>query len=194
VNAKGRLACCGAVALTSLGSARPADAHPQLTTGLTIGAAAKGDRSQVWTATKFSLGVRGQLLFGRDKVGPLGLGPYAEALTTSGFSDVQVGGGGTVLLPIHADLPLVVSAGAYMSHRDFWGWEPGLATELFWGSQGYNYHSFYAMSVGIFAGGRYALGASRDVTILAGLRIDLELIALPVLLLWGAIKGGNPAR
>lgn len=175
-------------------SARPAAAHPQLTSGISIGPAAKGDRSQLWSATDLSLGVRAHLLLGREKVGDFAVGPYVEALTTSGFSDVQTGAGATVLVPIHADLPLLVSAGGYLSHRNPWGWEPGIAGELFWGSQGYNYHSLYAMGAGIFVGGRYALGDSRDVTILAGLRIDLELVALPFLLLWGAVKGGSTTR
>ncbi len=100
----------------------------------------------------------------------------------------------TWLLPIHSDLPLLVSAGGYVAGSGQWGWEPGLAAELFWGSHSYNYHSFYALDAGLFAGGRYSLGASRDVTVLAGLRLDLELIALPFLLVWGAIRGGDPAR
>lgn len=131
---------------------------------------------------------------GRTKDESFGVGPYLEALTTDGFSDVQLGGGAALLVPIHAYLPVVLSAGAYAAHRSPWGWEPGVAGELFWGTHGYNYHSLYSLSAGIFAGGRYALGDSKEVTLLAGGRIDLELIAIPFLFLWGAIRGPDPSR
>jgi hypothetical protein len=140
------------------------------------------------------MGLRGELLLGRQRDMDFGLGPYAEVLTTSGFSDVQAGGGASLLVPVHPFLPLVVSAGGYASRASGWAWESGLAGELFWGTHGYNYHSLYALSAGFFVGGRYSLGASRDVTVLTGARIDLELIALPFLIAWQAIRGGDPAR
>jgi len=172
---------------------RRADADPQLTTGLTVGVAGHGERTSLWSSTKLEAGLRGELLFGRDKDVSFGVGPYIEALTTSSFSDVQLGGGAAILIPVHPYLPLVLSAGAYAGHRGP-AWEPGVAGELFWGTHGYNYHSLYALSAGIFAGGRYALGDSKDVTLLAGGRLDLELIAIPFLFLWGAIRGPDPSR
>jgi hypothetical protein len=174
-----------------MASASLARADPQLSTGLTVGAAGKGSRSQLWSSTDLSLGLRGELLLGRNRDAAWGLGPYVEVLTTSGFSDIQAGGGATLLVPIHAYLPLLVSAGGYVGHQNRWGWEPGIAGELFWGSHGHNYHSLYALSGGVFAGGRYALGDSREVTLLVGARIDLELLALPFLLAWGALRGGS---
>ena len=183
------------IALAAIVTApRGAAADPQLTTGLTLGVAGHGDRSSLWSSTRFQAGLRGELLFGRYKDQSFGVGPYLEALTTASFSDIQLGGGASVLIPIHAYLPLVVSAGGYAAHRSPWGWEPGLAGELFWGTHGYNYHSFYGMSAGIFAGGRYALGDSKEVILLAGGRLDLELVAIPFLFLWGAIRGPNPSR
>jgi hypothetical protein len=171
-----------------------AGAEPQLTTGLTLGIAGHGVRSELWSSTKLTAGLRGQLLFGRDKDASFGVGPYVEALTTASFSDAQFGGGAALLVPVHPYLPIVLSAGGYAGWRDARGWEPGLAAELFWGSHGYNYHSLYALSAGVFAGGRYALGDSKEVVLLGGARVDLELIALPFLFLWGAIRGPNPTR
>jgi hypothetical protein len=173
---------------------RFAAAEPQLTTGLTAGVAGQGERGALWSATRLQAGLRGELLFGRDKDASFGAGPYVEALTTASFADVQLGGGASVLVPVHAYLPIVLSAGAYAGYRTPWGWEPGLAGELFWGSHGYNYHSLYALSAGIFAGGRYALGNSREVTVLLGARLDLELIAIPFMFLWSAIRGPDPTR
>ncbi|HEX9298054.1 MAG TPA: hypothetical protein VF881_19575 [Polyangiaceae bacterium] len=183
-----------AAALVVTAASRVIQASPQLSAGVTAGAAGKGDRSQLWTSTELTFGLRSELLLGRARNADLGVGPYAEVLTTSGFSDLQVGAGLTWLLPVHPDLPLLMSAGGYLGDSPTWGWEPGLAGELFWGSHSYNYHSFYALDAGLFAGGRYALGPSRDVTVLVGLRLDLELIALPFLLAWGAFRGGDPAR
>jgi hypothetical protein len=171
-----------------------ARAEPQLSTSVNLGVAGQGDRSSLWSSTKFMGGLRGELLLGRDQDTAFGVGPYVEVLTTASFSDAQLGGGATFLIPIHPYLPLTLSAGAYAGHRDPWGWEPGLAGELFWGTRGYNYHGLYALSAGVFAGGRYALGDSKEVTLIAGGRLDLELVALPFLLLWGVIRGPNPSR
>jgi hypothetical protein len=173
---------------------RPAAAEPQLTTALTLGVAGHGNRSELWSSTRLTTGLRGQLLFGRDKDVAFGVGPYVEALTTASFSDAQLGGGAALLVPIHAYLPIVVSAGGYASYRSPRGWEPGLSAELFWGSHGYNYHSIYALSAGIFAGGRYAIGDSKEVILLAGGRLDLELIAIPFIFVWSAIRGADPTR
>jgi hypothetical protein len=181
-------------ALTLVLTPSNAGADPQLTTGLSLGVAGQGQRSSLWSSTKFAAGFRGELLFGRDKDTSFGIGPYVDALTTASFSDVQLGGGAALLVPIHAYLPIVVSAGGYASRRDPRGWEPGLAGELFWGTHGYNYHSIYSMTAGLFVGGRYALGDSKEVALLGGARLDLEFLVLPVLLLWGAIRGPNPAR
>ena len=171
-----------------------ASADPQLTTTANVGVAGHGDRAELWSSTRLAAGLRGELLLGRNKDADFGVGPYVEALTTASFGDVQVGGGASVLVPVHSYLPLVLSAGAYASRREPWGWEPGLAGELFWGSRGYNYHSVYAMSAGLFAGVRYALGESKNVVLLAGARVDLELLAIPFLFLWGTVRGSNPTR
>jgi hypothetical protein len=186
--------CATFAVVTIVATPRGAAADPQLTAGLSLGVAGLGDRSDFWSSTGFAAGLRGELLFGRTKDESVGVGPYVETLTTDGFSDIQLGGGAALLVPIHPYLPVVVSAGAYAGHRSPWGWEPGLAGELFWGTHGYNYHSLYSMSAGIFAGGRYALGDSKEVTLLAGGRIDLELIAIPFLFVWGAIRGPDPSR
>jgi hypothetical protein len=173
---------------------RDAGAEPQLTSGVTIGVAGQGHRASLWSSTELTAGVRGELLLGRDKDVAFGAGPYVEALTTATFSDAHVGGGAALLVPVHAYLPIVVSAGGYAGYRSPRGWEPGLAGELFWGSHGYNYHSLYALSAGIFAGGRYSLGDSKEVILLAGGRLDLELIAIPFMFLWNALRGPNPSR
>jgi len=169
-------------------AARPAHAAPQMSTTLVLGAAGNGDRSRLWSSTDFAGGLRGELLFARSRDADFGIGPYLETLTTTGFSDVQLGGGATLLVPIHPYLPVTLSVGGYAGHNAALGWQPGLAGELFFGSHGYNYDSFYALSAGIFAGVRYGMGDSRDVSILLGARLDLEIIALPFILAYNALR------
>jgi hypothetical protein len=175
-------------------SSRAAEAAPQVSTSLALGAAGHGDRSKLWSSTDFATGVHGDLLLGRTKDADFGAGPYLEAITTTGFSDLQLGGGGSLLVPVHPYLPVTLSLGGFAAHDAANGWYPGLAGELFWGTHGYNYESAYALSAGIFGGVRYGLEPSRDVSILVGARLDLEIIALPFVLLWNAARGSDPAR
>jgi hypothetical protein len=181
---------CAALFLAA--SARDAVARPQASAGITLGVAGNGDRSDFWSSTAFTGGLRGDLLFGRSRDADFGVGPYLEVLTTTGFSDLQLGTGPSLLIPVSSYLPLVVSAGGYVSLTSAWGWEPGLSADLFWGSHGYNYHAGYSMAVGLFVDGRYALGDSHQVSLLVGARLDLELVALPFLLVYEAIRGGSP--
>jgi hypothetical protein len=195
VNRKHRSAAGATVALAACVLAtKNAEAAPQVSTSLVLGAAGHGDRSKLWSSTDFATGLHGVLLLGRTKDADFGAGPYLEALTTTGFSDLQIGGGGTLLVPVHPYLPVTLSFGGFAAHDGAIGWYPGLAGELFWGSHGYNYGSAYALSAGLFTGLRYGLDPSRDVSILVGARLDLEIIALPFVLLWNAARGGDPAR
>ncbi len=174
-------------------ASKGARAAPQFSSTLALGVAGNGDRSHLWTKTDVAAGLRGELLLGRNRDLDFGLGPFVDVLTTNGFSDAQLGGGATLLVPVHPYLPLTLSFGGYAGRSDG-AWRPGISSELFWGSHGYNYDSLYALSAGIFVAGRQGLGDARDVSFVAGVRLDLELIALPAVLLWNAIRGGDPAR
>src|SRR5689334_22644187 len=99
---------------------------------LVVGAAGNGERSHLWSATDVAAGLRGEVLFGRARDADFGVGPYLETLTVTGFSDLQLGGGATVLVPVHPYLPLTLSLGGFARH-DIGGWRNGLATEIFWG-------------------------------------------------------------
>jgi hypothetical protein len=188
-NRVGVVACV----VASAALASPASAAPQLSTSLALGAAGNGDRSHLWASTDFATGARGELLLGRSKDADFGVGPYVEAFSTTGLSTWQLGGGATVLVPVHAYLPVTLSLGGYAGRIEG-EWQPGLAGELFWGSHGYNYDSLYALTAGIFGGVRYGLGSAHDVSLVVGARFDLEFVALPFVFAWNAIRGGDPAR
>ncbi|HKQ68388.1 MAG TPA: hypothetical protein VJT73_03575 [Polyangiaceae bacterium] len=185
------LRAAGAFALATVLLATSVAADPQLSTGLAIGVAGKGERRELWTSTDLAAGLRGEVLFARRKDADFGVGPYAELVTTTGFSNFEVGGGLALLIPVHPYLPVALSSGGYVGASQPWGFAPGVASEIFWGSHGYNYHSIYVMSTGLFMGVRYGLGDSREVTLLGGARIDLEILALPLFLAWGAIQGSH---
>jgi hypothetical protein len=165
-----------------------AGAAPQASATLTLGAAANGYRDRLWSETRFAGGFRAELLGWRERDADVGMGPYVELLTTTSFHDLQLGAGASVLLPVHEYLPIVLSAGPYARKTSIWGWEPGVAGSLFWGSHGFNYHSWYALSAGLLIGVRYGLGDAREVSISGGMALDLEILAMPFLLLWEAVR------
>lgn len=171
---------------------RSARAEPQATAGLTVGAAGVGVERAVWSATVFHLGLRGDVLFGREGSHDFGVGPYAEVLTHA-FDQVQVGAGLSGLLPVMESLPVVLSVGAYgRKGDDEYGFEPGVAAALFWGSRSYNFHSNYGMAIGLLAEGRVGLGSSGESSIVLGAQLDLVLLAMPAIFLFQAAKGGSP--
>ena len=172
-------------------AAQPAHADPQTTVGLTIGAAGVGEDRALWDTTVFHLGLRGDLLLGRSDRDDFGLGPYAELLTHA-FDEIQAGGGLSLFVPV-PEFPVVVSAGGYgRSGADPHGLEPGLAAQLFWGTRSYNYHAAYGLTAGLVGQFRYGLGDLRETAFVVAAQLDLQVLALPFVLLAGALRGGSP--
>lgn len=181
-----RRALPGFFALATLVVATPALAHPQFNVATTLGFAENGTRDDWRGGLHFANGLRSDVLFLRQRDLDFGVGPYVEGLTTS-FDDLQLGGGATVLLPVHEYLPIVVSAGPYARHTSAFGWEPGVAASLFWGSRGYNFHSLYGLSGGLLVQGRYGLGDSRETAVIVGAQLDLMFLALPFMFAYEAL-------
>lgn len=187
----GRCLCAWLFISALLFSTRGADAAPQGTAGLTIGAAGTAREHRYWDETLFHLGARGDVLFGRDRNSNFGFGPYVE-VGTNGFRSIQFGGGASVLFPVIDYLPLVLSFGAYgQKSDDGFGLSPGLSTGLFWGSRSYNFHGGYIMSAGLIGQFRYGLGASGETSIVLGAQLDFVAMSLPFLFLINAIRGGS---
>ncbi len=182
----------GVFGFTSLCLAGAAQADPQASVGVTIGVAGEGYDRHLWERTAFHLGLHGDVLFGRTSTSDFGIGPYAEILTHA-FDEVQFGGGVSGLLPVLDSFPIVLSAGAYARKgSDPYRLEPGLAGELFWGARSYNFHSSYVLSGGLLAQVRYGLGPSRETSMVIAAQVDLGVLALPVLFLITAARGGSP--
>lgn len=169
-----------------------ARAEPQGNAGLTIGVAAAGTEGRFWDGGEFHLGLRGDVMFGRERSSHLGVGPYLEVMTLA-FDELQIGGGANLLLPVHERLPLVLSLGSFgRLGDDQLGLEPGLAGALFWGSRSFNFHEGYVMAGGLLLGFRQSLGESQETALLITAQIDVLLLATPVVMLLDLLRGPSP--
>jgi hypothetical protein len=162
-------------------------ADPQVSSALTIGGGAVGLQSGGRPVGVFHLGARADVLFLRSRDREMGIGPYIE-VASEAFHSFEAGGGVDWLIPLSPAFPFVLSAGAAARNTPETGWEPGVATSLFWGSRGYNFHSWYGLSLGLFVEARYSLGPSHDTGIVGGLQTDLSFLAYPFLFIYGALK------
>lgn len=181
-----------AVFLGAMSLDRHAMAEPQANLGVTAGVVGRGYEREPWDVTAFHLGLRTDVLFGREGTGDFGVGPYAEAMTHA-FDEFQIGGGASFLMPIVDTFPLIASAGMYgrIGEDDF-GFEPGIATNLFFGSRSYNFTANYVMAFGLDAGFRIGLGESEEMSFLIAAQVDAAFLMLPVVFLIDAIRGGSP--
>ncbi len=165
----------------------PAAADPQWNASLVTGVCGVGTHQSWWQHTCWYNGVRGDVLFGRSRYSDIGVGPYVD-VTTAGFDDLRLGGGGTVLLPITSYIPIGLSAGGYARKSDV-GWEPGVSSWLFIGSRSYNFHSSYIMAGGLLIGAQYGLGETHETTFVIAAQVDALAIALPFLLGYEWLRG-----
>jgi hypothetical protein len=162
-------------------------ADPQASVGLTIGGAVEDVVGPTPASGAFHLGGRGSILFLRNRGADMAIGPYVDVATAS-FHNVDLGGGAEWLLPVRDDLPLVLSAGAFWRNGDGRSWTPGMEGTIFFGSRSYNFHSWYGMAAGLFAQSRWIPSSPSTVDLVFGVQIDGELLALPVLFVWEAIR------
>lgn len=165
--------------------ASPAAAEPQTSVAVTVGGGVADLRSRAPSAA-FHLGVRGDVLLLRTQNGQAAFGPYVEVLTRT-FETFETGGGATLLVPLSAAVPLVLSAGPFVRGSRA-GWEGGVAGHAFLGSRSHNLHSIYGWQLGGFVDVRAGFGPAEPLDVLWGLQLDLELLALPFVLLAGAFR------
>lgn len=178
-----RAAVAGVLAAAFLAT-EVAAARPQVSAGLTGGAALTDLRFPHGPRVAGHLGGRFDVLFLRDGPKAMGLGPYLD-VATHAFDTIEAGGGLSWLVPA-GSTAFVLSGGAFGRSAGF-GLEPGVAGTVFWGSRSYNYHSTYGLAVGLFAQGRYGLGDGKQGDAIAGVQLDLAYLALPFLFLYEAI-------
>ena len=159
-------------------------ARPQLTSGVTNGAALTDFRAGNGPRLAYHLGGRLELLLLRDGPTDMAIGPYID-IATAAFDTFEGGGGVAWLVPT-GPTGFVLSAGGFARTSRF-GWEPGASGTIFWGSRSYNYHSTYAIGVGLFVQGRYGLGEGKQADGILGVQLDLEYVALPFVFAYEAL-------
>ena len=163
--------------------ASPAAATPQITSGLTTGLATTDLRTN-GPRLAYHLGGRLDVLFLREKPRDMAVGPYLD-VASEAFDTFESGGGVAWLVPLDATA-FVFSAGGF-ARKSAVGWNPGTAATIFWGSRSFNYHSAYALGIGLFVEGRYGFGDTKQADAIAGVQLDLEYLALPFVFAYEAL-------
>ena len=131
--------------------------------------------------------MRADVLYGRTRDADGGVGPYASASGAGDWHRGFVGAGASVLVPVHPYLPLVLSGGPVAQWGGATGWAPGASVSAFWGSRGYNYHAPYSMAAGVLVEGRRTFGDAGESSVTVAAVVDVSLLALPAVMLWGAL-------
>lgn len=187
---RGGATTVGTALLTlTLAWSAPVAGEPQANASLTLGGAGVGQEGEFWDHPEMHLGVRGDVLLGRDSVGDFGVGPYVEVGTLA-FDELQFGGGGSVLLPVNDHFPLVASLGGFGRWADDeYGLEPGVTAALFWGSRSYNFHANYVMTGGLLVGFRQSLGESYESALVIAAQLDLAFMGIPLVALVDLMRG-----
>lgn len=184
--ARDRRAQCRVTSLIVLGIllfSAPASADPQWNTGLVASGCVLGSNESIVERGAFCGAVEGDVLFLRNSTHDFGLGPYA-AIGTAAFSDWRASAGARALFPIAEDFPLIASLGAVV--RD--AHDPGIETSFFWGVRSYNFHGSYNLAGGLVLSGTHLFDGPRPNAIALGIQLDAFVLAIPWLLLRGALK------
>ncbi|HEX7664812.1 MAG TPA: hypothetical protein VF407_09885 [Polyangiaceae bacterium] len=165
------------IATVAIGARASAD--PQISTGVTVGGAITNLRDGSGPRPAFHLGFRGDVLFLRSRENQMAIGPYVEALTER-FNSVDLGGGIEWLIPAIPSIPFVLSAGPYVRNAEgYGGFQPGVASTLFFGPRSFNFSSIYGMANGLFFQSRMGFGDAKQADLLLGVQVDFEILALP---------------
>jgi hypothetical protein len=181
----------GAVAASLVLFAPDARADPQASLGMTVGGEVVDVVGPSKAGGAFHLGGRASVLFLRNRGTDMALGPYLDVATAS-FHDLDLGGGAEWLIPVRDDLPLVLSAGAFWRalsrEDDSRPSRPGMEGTIFFGSRSYNFHSWYGLAAGLFAQSRWLPASPSTLDLVFGVQIDGELLALPAVFIYEALR------
>jgi hypothetical protein len=135
------------------------------------------------------VGLSTSFVFLRESNREVGLGVYAEIVTSS-FLDVMPGAGFTLVLPINHAAPLVVFAGA---HYEYDGTHAGgFGGRLWWGAHNHNHTGVYNGTIGLWAEVRGNVWGDHEVIVAGGVDLDLMMVFTPWI--WFARYLRGPAR
>ncbi len=143
-----------------------------------------GERT--WAKTRVNMGLRFESLWFREGPRDFGIGPYVEARTAS-FGHADYGAGLVALLPTDQTFPLWFGGGAFARREDaafFAGYNGFVAI----GGRSFNHHGSYGMAYGLMFDARYHRGPVAGVDLILTASIDLQALAYPFLIGYGALR------
>lgn len=159
----------------------------QWNASLGAGLAGYGEKGDLWRDTRFAGNLRADFLFGRTSNASFGLGP-TTFLGFSTYSELNLGAGAQLLLPVHEYLPITLGAGLYGVNRQDQKTRPGGFVSLGWGLRSFNYHSSYSMAGGLLLEARRDLSESPVTTWMASLQLDAAVLVLPAIFVVNAFR------
>ena len=161
-------------------------AAAEVTTGVQVG---YGRRLGEGAEGLSILGVRGDVLFGRDGRKDFAAGLCAGFSAPDPFHEAMGDAGISILIPALDTWPVVISAGGFVGSG---APSAGLAGRVFWGVRPHNASSFYVTTIGVFVETRAALAGAAAVDVSAGIHLDGYAFLYPFVLLWESILHGWP--
>jgi hypothetical protein len=161
------------------GGAR-AEAAPQWSASADPGLCVERAERTRWA---FCGDLHGDVILGRERERDLGAGPFLEVGTLA-FDDLRVAAGASLQVPTWDDLSLVLSAGPLIDQSG----QMGLDSSLFFGIRSYNFHGSYNFAGGVVLGAQHGFGEQESTVVSFGVRVDAFLLAVPALLVWGALR------
>ncbi len=155
--------------------------------GMVAGFCGVGNDDGLWESTRFCGALRGDALFGRERAASYGYGPYTS-VGTVGFDDARFGLGGSLLVPVLEDFPLVLSLGG-LARTSSEGTRPGAEAWLFWGARSVNFHGSYNLSNGLLLGAQRTFASEPESALWITAQLDAQWPLLPVMMLVGLFQG-----
>ncbi len=158
-----------ALALLTLAAAPAAAAPPQGSVGISVGASVEGDFG--WSVAP---GLRGDLSWGRNTTEDVGFG-VAARVDTPAFRSFRAGLGPEFIAPLGGGAQGVVVVGPFLS-----GDSLGAFARLSLSAKSPNQHGSYGMHSGVFCELSGTGSGLASTALVAGIELDLGLLALPV--------------
>jgi hypothetical protein len=135
------------------------------------------------------LGLRGDVLFGREERDDFAGGLHVGVSLPDPLHEVQGDGGASILVPAIDGAPIVLSVGGFLGSGVARG---GILGRVFWGARAKNDFGTYVATIGIFVEARAALAGADAVDVAIGVHVDGYTLLLPFVVLYESIRGGPP--
>ena len=166
---------------------RAALADPQARVGADGGRRVEDVRGAALSRGAFHLGARGDVLFLRSATAPDGGRPLRRRRDGRVLQHGRRAAAPRGSSRRSRTFPLVLAAGSVRARRRSSGrGRPAWRAPSFVGSRSYNFHSCYGLAVGFFVQTRWVPDSPPSLDVVIGVQLDVELLALPVLFVFGA--------